>query len=581
MKPSVEEMQRMMNEELSLRSRIGYTALLLVGLGGAVAIGSLLLTEPSLPARTQVAFALLVAIGLSWAAFATWVLTKRRVLLAGHRIVAGRMAVAFSALFVAGTIALRMYAAAVFGAVLAIVAIAMLVHARRRFAQLMERRRVLERSLVMLLLVAITFGASADVIVTEHTIRVPELRSAGILPAATPASSRQGAREEPQAGATIDLAVVRVSRSEKPTRDAHVILAGGPGDSGVDLVRGIVRHAEVLALFDGDVIGIDQRGTGKSSPNLSVQRPYGLPLDRPGSPELWLPLIERVCREVAAQFAARGIRLEAYNTRESADDVDDVRRALGYERITVWGRSYGSHLALAVLRRHPKSVARVVLASPEGPDDTFKLPSEVDAVLAHYDVDVIRTVLARLEKSPVMVDGVVIGKFDLQLLTVQALGDSRTAATIDAAYAEMARGDFRRIAPLVRAQRSRMGVQSAMKMMMDLSSGATAARRERIEREAAQSLLGYAINFPLMSLSNAWGNPDLGDDFRAPVRSDVPVLIFAGELDPRTPVANGREIVKHLPNGKLGVIPGAGHSFDMFGSEKIRALLREFLQRHL
>ena len=187
--------------------------------------------------------------------------------------------------------------------------------------------------------------------------------------------------------------------------------------------------------------------------------------------------------------------------------------------------------------------------------------------------------LARLGESPVTVDGVAIGRFDVQLLTAQALADPRTAATIDAAYAEMAKGNFQRIAPLVRAQRSRMGVRSAMKMMMDLSSGASAARRVRIEREAATSLLGNAINFPLMSLAGAWGNPDLGDDFRAPVRSDVPVLILAGELDPRTPVENGREIVKHLTNGRLVVIPNAGHSFDLFGSVEIRAMVSEFLRR--
>jgi pimeloyl-ACP methyl ester carboxylesterase len=551
-------MQKMLNTELSMRSRVGYTALLLVGLGGAGLVGSLLLTEPSLVARTQVAFAVLLGINVSWAAYAAWVLTTRRVLLAGHRIIAGRMAVVFSALFVAGMTAVRLYAATIFGALLLIVAIAMLVRARRQFARLMERRRTLERSLAMgCVLVLFAFGAGADVLLTEHAVRVPEIRGT------------EG---------TIELAVVRAMRSEKPSRNAHVILAGGPGDSGVNLVRGIARNAEMLELLGEDVIGIDQRGTGKSSPSLSVQRPYGLPLDQPGSPELWLPLIERACRQVAAQFAERGIRLEAYNTRESADDVEDVRRALGYERLTVWGRSYGSHLALAFLRRHPKSIVRVVLANPEGPDDTFKLPSHVDAVLARHDVGVMRTVLARLEQSPVTVDGVVIGKFDLQLLTAQALGDSRTASTIDAAYAEMAKGNFQRIAPLVRAQRSRMGVQSAMKMMMDLSSGATAVRRARIEREAAESLLGNAINFPAMSLASAWGKPDLGDDFRAPVRSDVPVLVLAGELDPRTPAANGREIVKHLPNGKLVVISGGRHAFDIFGSEEIRAMLREFLR---
>lgn len=391
------------------------------------------------------------------------------------------------------------------------------------------------------------------VTISEHTVRVPEFHA------------------NPK-GAAIELAVVRVGRSETRSKSAHVILAGGPGDSGVRLVRDMAERGgeSFFERFDGDVIGIDQRGTGKSLPNLQSPALYGLPLDRPGSPELWLPLIEKACREVAADFRKRGIRLEAYNTIESADDIEDVRRALGYERITLWGRSYGSHLALATLRRHPDVIERVIVANPEGPNDTFKLPSRVDAVLEKYDarspglIATMRKVLDRLEREPQVVDGVAIGKFDLQLLTAQALGDPRTAATLPEAYREMERGDFHRLAQLARMQRSRMGVQSAMKQMMDLSSGATAARRAQIVREAASSLLGNAINFPQFDLANAWGRPDLGDAYRAPVRSKVPVLVLAGELDPRTPVENGEEIVRHLEHGRLVVVPNAGHTFDVW-----------------
>ena len=417
----------------------------------------------------------------------------------------------------------------------------------------------------------------ASLIVTEGTVRVPE--------------SRTGAASD-----SIELAVVRIARSTTPSASAHVILAGGPGDSGVSLVLGLARRggAPLLDMFDGDIVGIDQRGTGASVPNLRAPRAYGLPLDQPGTPQAWLPLIEKTSREVAAEFSGRGIHLESYNTRESADDIDAVRRALGYERITLWGRSYGSHLALATLRRHAKTIERVILANPEGPDHTFKLPSEVDAVLERMDelvamdlLPLMRDVLGRLERAPVHVEvphpltsqpvRVGIGRFDLQWLTAQALGDPRTAGTIPVAYLEMSKGDFHRVAQLVIVQRSRMGGETAMKQMMDLSSGATATRRTRIEREAVRSLLGNAINFPLMSLGNAWGNPDLGDEFRQPVRSDVPVLILAGDLDPRTPVENGRDIVKHLPNGHLVVLENAGHQFDLFGSPQIRELLEQFL----
>ncbi|HEY0140831.1 MAG TPA: transmembrane transport protein [Thermoanaerobaculia bacterium] len=143
-KVSVEEMQRIVAGELSLRSRIAYAALLLVALLMAGGIASLLLTEEGLPRRTEIAFAVLIVIGLSWVAYAAWVLTRRRVLLAGHRIIAARMAIAFTSVFVVGAMLLAMWPAAIFGAVLLIVAVAMLLHARKRFAQLLQRRRELE-----------------------------------------------------------------------------------------------------------------------------------------------------------------------------------------------------------------------------------------------------------------------------------------------------------------------------------------------------------------------------------------------------------------------------------------------------
>jgi hypothetical protein len=154
-KLSVAEMQRLIAGELSLPARLGYTALLLVALAMTAVIASLWLTEPSLPFRTQTAFAVMIGIGLSWVAYATWVLTRRRVLLAGHRIIAARMAIAFTTIFAAGSLALALwspagpaaYGAAGTGAVMLAVAVAMLLSARRRFDALMQRRHELEREL--------------------------------------------------------------------------------------------------------------------------------------------------------------------------------------------------------------------------------------------------------------------------------------------------------------------------------------------------------------------------------------------------------------------------------------------------
>ena len=116
-----------------------------------------------------------------------------------------------------------------------------------------------------------------------------------------------------------------------------------------------------------------------------------------------------------------------------------------------------------------------------------------------------RQVIDKLARRPAVVETthpmtrqpitITIGAFDLQWVTAQALGDPRAIVTLPAAYREMAAGNFQRIAPLVLLRRARLGVESAMKHLMDLSSGATAARLARIERESSTAVLGNAINF--------------------------------------------------------------------------------------
>ena len=151
---STAHLPRLLDTELSRRSRLGYVALLLVSMAMTVVVVSLWLTEPALPVRTRVAFGAMTVIGLAWMVFAGWVLTTRRVLLGRDSVVAGRLAVTFTAVFIAGALLVGYstggkapLAAAATGVGLLGVAVALLVRARRRVAGLMARRDALERDL--------------------------------------------------------------------------------------------------------------------------------------------------------------------------------------------------------------------------------------------------------------------------------------------------------------------------------------------------------------------------------------------------------------------------------------------------
>jgi hypothetical protein len=148
------ELRRLTSVELSLPARIGYVALLLAASALTTVVSALWLTEPGLPGRTSIALAVMAAIGVSWIAFAVWVLTNRRILLGRQRVVAGRMAVAFTTVFVLGALLVgsvtsntAALAAAGLGLLMLLAALTMWLRARRAFADLSKRREALEQQL--------------------------------------------------------------------------------------------------------------------------------------------------------------------------------------------------------------------------------------------------------------------------------------------------------------------------------------------------------------------------------------------------------------------------------------------------
>lgn len=150
---STDELLRLADAELSTRARIGHVALLLMSLLLTTGVVSLWLTEPALPLRAHVAFAMLSVIGLSWAAFAGHALTQRRVLYARHRVIAGRMAVTFTATYFVAALAIAWtldvaagYVAAGIGGLLLGIAVLLLRRSQRALSRLLERRRELEHA---------------------------------------------------------------------------------------------------------------------------------------------------------------------------------------------------------------------------------------------------------------------------------------------------------------------------------------------------------------------------------------------------------------------------------------------------
>jgi hypothetical protein len=145
-------LERLARTELSLAPRLGHVLLALVASAMTIVVVSLLLTEPVLPTRTKTAFFLLATIGIGWVTYSAWVLTARRVMLARQRVVAGRMAVAFAAVFTCGCAVLGVtsgtaaaWPAGVMGIGLLGTAVVVWRRAETAYAKLLVRREELRR----------------------------------------------------------------------------------------------------------------------------------------------------------------------------------------------------------------------------------------------------------------------------------------------------------------------------------------------------------------------------------------------------------------------------------------------------
>ena len=406
----------------------------------------------------------------------------------------------------------------------------------------------------------------------------------------------------------IELAFVRFKSTSKNPGSPIVYLAGGPGGSGIATARG-TRFPLFMAMREiGDVIAFDQRATGLSRPSLPCREPFDYPLDKPGDPEAILSLFKERARSCAQSLKEQGIDLAGYNTNESADDLEDLRKALGAQKISLWGISYGTHLALTAIRRHERSIDKAILAGIEGPEHTLKLPGNIQENLEKISrlvkadpkvnskipdlMALMKSELDKLEKQPITLEfkdartnepvKVTLGKFDMQRMTASVVGNSPVTG-IPSVYYSLSKGDTSNAILMSIARRiigeRRGAIGSAMPYIMDCSSGASPERLRRIEREAKQTILSNAIDFPYPGVCEGWGTPDLGPSFRTPVKSKTPALFISGTLDARTPVSNAEEARKGFTKSVHLIIDGAVHSDPLFlSSPKIKEVMLEFMK---
>jgi pimeloyl-ACP methyl ester carboxylesterase len=383
------------------------------------------------------------------------------------------------------------------------------------------------------------------------------------------------------ASRTIGVGVLRI-RAQKPSGAPPIfLLVGGPGVTMLDTLGDSSPAARRrlrmwLDYAEGaDLVIVEQRGYSTKGEMLELANP-AVPLDRPWTVEEEVAITRGQARAVAAEHPGKD--LAGYTIAECADDVDAVRRLLGYSKLTLFGASFGSQWSFAIMRRHPETVARALIASVEPLDNGYDMPGHVFAALqriafeAERDpglapqipngglIAAVRTIHDRLAAAPIKVrtpDGMVtlgVGDFELALRA-----RSTDAATWPAFVIDVYNGHYGAWAERAVAERKANTI-ALIGPLIDTATGVSAARERQLWTDPATALLGTWNFAGYLGSAGAWPTRDLGDAFRLPVANPTPILFVQGDWDTNTPVENLTGILPWFPNAHAILVHRGQHT---------------------
>lgn len=380
---------------------------------------------------------------------------------------------------------------------------------------------------------------------------------------------------------SLNIAVIpAISRNDQP--DPLFFLSGGPGQSATE------TYLQLSRAFDRihqkrDIVLLDQRGTGKSNPlecpNLEEADIDNLPANADPAPYL-----KECLQKLDANPAL-------YTTSIAMGDLDRVRAGLGYDRMNLYGVSYGTRAALTYMKQFPEHVRAVILDGVVPQDEILGLYVAQDAQRS------LNLIFDRCESNPDCHQAFPDLKSDFAIL-LQSLSEVPVKVTLEhpvtgertelnftsekfasavrlLSYAPETAAllpllihtastekDFSLFAAqyLIVSNQLIDSISEGMNYSVQCAEDVPFYSAEKA-RQAAKGTYLEAVNSDMIfKICQTWPKGTIPAGFKEPVSSASPVLILSGEADPVTPPENGEEVAKTLPNSLALVVPGQGHN---------------------
>ncbi|MCP4381686.1 MAG: alpha/beta fold hydrolase [Hyphomicrobiales bacterium] len=375
---------------------------------------------------------------------------------------------------------------------------------------------------------------------------------------------------------SIELPLIRIRATGDNPAEPIFVLAGGPGDSNVKwgdpTVVELLEHHEVVMVgyrgIDG-LVSLDAPEVTEVYRTFTEDPLSGENLERLG--QAYFAAFQRLQGE--------GIDMDSYTMIDVIDDFEDARVQLGYDRINLYGLSYGTRVAYLYGLRYPDSLHRSALLAVNPPGHFVWEPAGIDAQLRYYaelwqrdadavarSPDIIATMRAVLATLPQQWQGFRIDPDKVKVVTHFQLFHRGDAAKVFDAYVAAEKGDYAGLAFLSVAfdQIIPTVANFGDRASKALSADFDADRDYLADMNPPDSILGSPLSAELGGVGDdSWPIEPIPEEYRTLRESEAETLLVNGSIDFSTPVENAQELLPFLPNGELVVLSEMGHTKDL------------------
>lgn len=350
-----------------------------------------------------------------------------------------------------------------------------------------------------------------------------------------------------------------------------------------------------------DLIFVDRRGTNDEALTHIWQGPF--PHDFFVSEAAANKHYQKMSEQGLEAFKQKKVDVAGYNLVEHAKDINALTLALGLDKYSIFGFSFGSGIGMMTMQLYPDRIDKAILAGPDAPNQSFNYPVHLDQHLkkisgmaaqdsrVNSDVPDLEAlthkVMKKLAREPVVVTvkhpltrkdlEVRIGSFGLGLILRLDIDDANDIPILPRLLYTIDQGDYSMLSWFVQKRLVFALAIPGHGINQALASGASGQRWASITEQATQSPFGNTVNFPFSAVKESWPLEPMEVDATVPLTSGISTLFITGDLDCRTPVEQTREIMKGFDNSIHVRVINAGHEQAMWDAEVIDEIIPAFL----